>query len=162
MRRDLFSEHLEWAEGRRAYPYEDSVGKLTIGVGRNLEDRGLRPDEIDLMKKNDMAEAEREASGLPYWQKLGDIRRVVVADMVFNLGLSRFVGFVRTNEALAAGDYDRAAAEMIDSKWYRQTGRRAKRLVEVMRSGQWPNDKGAPLAKKVQPGADAVRGRDGA
>ena len=38
---------LEGHEGRRAFPYRDSVGKLTIGVGRNLSDRGLSEGEID-------------------------------------------------------------------------------------------------------------------
>lgn len=137
MRIDLFSEHLEWAEGRRKFPYEDSVGKLSIGVGRNLDDRGLRDDEIDIMKANDMAEAESEARTLPYWEGLDEIRQVVVADMIFNMGLSRFLGFIRTNEALAAHNYQLAADEMMDSRWYRQTGRRAWKLVKIMRTGVW-------------------------
>lgn len=141
MNRDIFSKHLEWAEGRRQFPYEDSVGKVTIGVGRNLSDRGLSDDEIDLLKKNDMDIAIREAGTLPYWTKLDEVRKIVVCDMIFNMGLKRFKGFIRTNDALREGDYKTAAREMTDSKWYRQTGRRAKRLVEVMRSGVWPNGK---------------------
>lgn len=135
--RSILEKHVEWAEGRRPFPYVDSVGKTSIGVGRNLDDRGLRPDEIDLMKRNDIAEAITEAEKLPYWKDLDCARQAVVADMVFNMGLPRFKGFVNTNNALFIHDYEVAADEMVDSKWHRQTGRRAEKLVQVMRSGSW-------------------------
>ena len=83
----LFKEHLEWAEGKRAYPYVDSVGKTSIGCGRNLDDKGLRDSEIDLMLENDIAEALDEAEKLPYFNKLDPVRQLIVADMVFNMGL---------------------------------------------------------------------------
>lgn len=134
---DDLKKHLEWAEGRRKFPYEDIVGKLSIAVGRNLDDRGLRDDEIDLMLKNDMHEAASEAMKLPYFCKLNDARQLVIVDMIFNMGLPRFLGFVNTNAALEAGDFETAANEMIDSKWYRQTGRRAQVLAALMRSGEW-------------------------
>ena len=137
MRNDLFSKHLEWAEGRRAFPYMDSVGKITIGVGRNLDDRGLSQLEIDLLKSNDMASAVEDASTLPYFAELDDVRQVVIADMVFNMGIKRFRGFINTNKALESHDYERAANEMVDSRWYRQTKRRAVRNVEMMRTGRW-------------------------
>ena len=137
MRFDLLSEHLEWAEGRRAYPYEDSVGKLTIGVGRNLDDRGLAEDEIDYLKKNDMDIAYELAKTLPYFEQLDEIRQVVIADLVFNLGLRRFKGFIRTNAALNVHDYDTAADELLDSRYARQTGRRAHRNARVLRTGKW-------------------------
>ena len=133
----LFSEHLIWAEGKRNFPYEDSVGLLTIGVGRNLEERGLSDDEINYLLKNDIAIVLHDAGKLPYFDELNGPRKIVVADMIFNLGINRFLGFVRTNEALAMADYGRAADEMSDSKWFRQVGRRAEKLVRVMRSGVW-------------------------
>jgi len=61
----------------------------------------------------------------------------VILDMVFNMGLKRFKGFVKTNWALEGGQYPRAAAEMYDSKWRRQTGRRADRLIKAMHTGEW-------------------------
>ena len=117
MNRQLFSDHLEWAEGRRPFPYEDSVGKVTIGVGRNLDDRGLSDKEIDTLKENDMQIAIHQASLLPYWNELDDVRKVVIADMVFNLGIRRFKGFVRTNEALEQHDYERPPM-----KWSTRSG----------------------------------------
>jgi lysozyme len=136
---DAFKVHLEWAEDRRSKPYHDSATppRLTIGVGRNLTDRGLRESEIDFLLANDMDEAIGEASQLPYWGSLNDARQLCVADMLFNLGRVRFGKFVRLNAALVAGDYETAADEMERSAWYAQVGRRAVRLVNAMRSGEW-------------------------
>lgn len=130
-------KHQRWAEDVRPFPYEDSVGKLTIGVGRNLDDRGLSAEEINFLHQNDLDIIWEEASGLPWFAGLDDVRKLVVLDMIFNLGLSRFLGFVKTVEAIVHKDYNRAAREMIDSKWFRQTGRRAKRLVRAMNTGEW-------------------------
>ncbi len=134
---DTFRAHLEWAEDRRKFPYEDSVGKLTIGIGRNLDDRGLSDDEIDMLCNNDIKIVVDHAQTLPYWETLDSVRQLIVADMIFNMGPNRFSGFVKTNAAIARGDYNTAADEMVDSKWYRQTKRRAHKLVEAMRTGKW-------------------------
>ena len=134
---EAFAEHLEWAEGRERYLYTDSVGKKSIGVGRNLDDKGLRDTEIDFLLENDIAEALDECEKLSYWRGLDSVRQLVVADMVFNMGLPRFGKFVNTNKALSAGEFEWAADEMVDSKWYKQTGRRAIKLVKAMRTGEW-------------------------
>lgn len=126
-------------EGYRRFPYEDSEGILSIGVGRNLEQRGLRDDEIRLMFANDVAEAEREIATQPWAIGHGIVRWAVLVSMVFNLGLPRLLGFKRMIAALERRDYATAAAEMLDSKWARQVGRRATRLAEMMRSGEWPD-----------------------
>ena len=137
MNLEAFERHLIWAEGYRKKPYRCTAGKLSIGVGRNLEDRGLSDDEMLYLMRNDMNEAVRAAATLGYWSELNEARQLVVADMVFNLGLAGWLEFRRANAALAAGDYARAAEEMQDSRWYEQVGRRAKRLVEAMRTGEW-------------------------
>lgn len=132
------SKQLEADEGRRRRLYRDSVGKLTIGVGRNIEDRGLRDDEIDLMLKNDIDEAIGIARALvSNFDTLDDIRQEVVANMALNLGMSRLGGFKQFILALARHDYTRATAEMMDSKWYDQIGDRGKRLAYAMREGRF-------------------------
>lgn len=136
MNTDAFERHLIWAEGRRSKPYRDTEGVLSIGVGRNLE-RGLSDDEIDYLLANDMRTAEQDAAMLGYWSRLDDARQLVVADLVFNLGLTKWLRFENANAALSAGDYEKAADEMVDSKWYGQVGRRAVKLVKAMRTGQW-------------------------
>jgi lysozyme len=136
----LLKVHIKWAEaarGPKLFPYRDTVGKLTIGYGRNLDDRGITRAEAELMLDNDMADAIADASSLPYWGSLSPVRQIVISDMVYNLGLTKFRKFVNLNKALAIQDYNLAGAEMKDSRWYRQTTRRAKVLVEAMKTGLW-------------------------
>lgn len=123
-------------EGRKKKLYKDTASppKWTIGVGRNIEDRGLREDEIDLMLFNDIKEAEGIARSLvPQFDKLGDVRQEVLVNMAFNMGMPRLSGFKKMLAALSDYDYQEAADQMEDSVWYRQVGDRAERLVRAMR-----------------------------
>lgn len=132
-----FETHLIWAEGERLDLYKDSVGILTIGVGHNIQDRGISKAVSRVMLKEDIQDVVKDCRTLRYWNDLDSVRQLVVADMVFNLGLSRFLKFFRMNAALAIGDYNLAAAEGMDSKWYRQVGRRSKKLMTALVSGEW-------------------------
>ena len=126
---------LEDHEGRRAFAYRDTVGKLTIGVGRNLTDRGLEEDEIDLLLANDIAiavEACGEIFG-PRFAAFSAPRRQALISMAFNLGGPRLAAFRRMRAAIAAGDWDAAATEALDSRWARQTGRRATDIAALLR-----------------------------
>ena len=138
MNRGRLSKQLEIDEGRKRRIYLDSVGKWTGGVGRNLTDRGFRDDEIDLMLSNDIDEAIGIARALvPTFDKLDDVRQEVVANMAFNLGMTRLAGFKQFIAALVRFDYQRATSEMMDSKWYDQVGDRGKRLAYAMREGRF-------------------------
>ena len=134
---DMLNEFTPWAEGKRQFAYEDSVGKLTIGIGRNLSDRGLSDEEIQYLFDRDRDAAIKEAESFPWFGGLNTVRKMVIADMIFNMGLPRFSSFVRTIAAIEARDYEAAARQMMDSKWFRQTGRRAQRLVSMMATGEW-------------------------
>jgi lysozyme len=138
MNRYRLSKQLEIDEGRRRRLYKDTVGKLTIGVGRNIEDRGLRDDEIDLMLSNDIDEAIEIARALvPTFDELDDVRQEVVTNMALNLGIKRLGGFKQFIGALLRFDFQRATTEMMDSKWYEQVGDRGKRLAYAMREGKF-------------------------
>lgn len=138
MNRGRLSKQLEIDEGRKRRLYKDTVGKWTIGVGRNIEDRGLRDDEIDLMLSNDIDEAVGIARVLvPTFDKLDDVRQEVVTNMALNLGMTRLAGFKQFIAALVRFDYQRATSEMMDSKWYDQVGDRGKRLAYAMREGRF-------------------------
>jgi lysozyme len=89
------------------------------------------------MLKEDIQEVVDNCRTLTYWNDLDSVRQLVVADMVFNLGLTRFLKFTNLGVALLLGDFSKAGEEMIDSRWYVQVGRRAVRLVKAMRSGVW-------------------------
>ncbi|MGE4471066.1 MAG: hypothetical protein AB7D47_13110 [Desulfovibrio sp.] len=126
-------------EGFRARPYRCSAGRLTIGYGRNLDDNGISETEAVYLLRGDIIQAIRDARSYAgdSWGRLNAARRAVLANMAFNLGMSRLGGFVRLRERLAAGDYHGAAEEMLDSAWAHQVGSRARELAEQMRTGEW-------------------------
>lgn len=119
-------------------PYRDTVGKLTVGYGRNLDDRGISEDEAGFMLDNDIDLVEEELERMPLYRGLDPIRQTVLANMAFNMGMPTLMTFSRMLGALAEKDWDRAAAEMMNSKWARQVGSRADELSELMRRGEAP------------------------
>ena len=133
---DICAGQLPVDEGSKSHPYRDTVGILTIGVGRNLESVGLRQDEISLMLRNDSAAADKDAQALvPSFQALSDQRKAVLVNMCFNLGRSRLSAFVRFLGAVSDGRFNDAADEMLASMWAVQVGQRAQRLAKMMREG---------------------------
>ena len=135
---DKLTEMLVDHEGMHRKPYRCTAGKLTIGVGRNLDDRGISPDEAMYMLANDIKDARRELSAaFPWFDKLDDVRQAVLIDMHVNLGLSRLQGFRNTLALIGVGKYEAAAQEMLNSKWAEQVGRRAQRLSRMMATGRW-------------------------
>jgi len=146
---DKLITHIKWAEGSGPYDpetdtykiYTDPVGKQTIGFGHNIDDRGLDGDVVEHQLRNDVNKAIEDCRRLDFWNDLDDTRKLVVADMVFNMGLSRFHTFKNFQSALRLPDYKMAAFEMENSRWFKQTGRRARKLVETMRTGYWENNK---------------------
>ena len=123
-------------EGVEHKPYTDTVGKLTIGVGRNLDDRGLSEDEIDYLLQNDIRIVEEELTQWwPHWRSLNQTRQLVVADMMFNMGRPRLSQFKMFLVALQAANYEMASTEMLDSKWAGQVKGRATTLADMMSTG---------------------------
>jgi lysozyme len=127
-------------EGVRSRIYLDTAAppRWTGGVGRNLTDRPFFDDEIALMLKNDIALVESDLDRtMPWWRLMTEARQNVLANMTFNMGISRVLGFVNTLAAMKVGRYDAAAQGMLDSTWAKQVGARAIRLAAVMRSGEF-------------------------
>ena len=122
-------------EGLRLRPYRCSAGALTIGVGRNLDDRGITRAEALAMLDADIGAAcddlDRRA---PWWRGLPAPARRGLANMAFNLGWPRLSGFRSMLAALEAGDWDRAADEALDSRWAAQVGDRAQRVAALFRA----------------------------
>jgi lysozyme len=117
-------------EGLRLRPYRCTAGKLTIGVGRNLDDNGITQAEAFALLENDIIAVEADLDRTwPWWRQMTDPRQQVLADMCFNLGVNRLGGFVNTIAAMKRGDYEAAADGMLASLWASQVGRRAQRLA---------------------------------
>jgi lysozyme len=127
--------HLVRDEGLRLKPYRDTVGKLTVGVGRNLDDVGITEEEALHLLRNDIARVAQECQQFPWFGALDDVRQAVVLNMVFNLGITKFKGFHNTITSIARADYEDAASRMLQSRWANQVGNRAVRLAEMMRTG---------------------------
>lgn len=121
-------------EALRLKPYLDTVGKWTVGVGRNLTDRGVTETEAMFLLDNDVRLVADELDDkLPWWRTLDDERQNILANMCFNMGIGRLQGFKLMLAALRAGNRDEAARQMLDSEWARQVGDRAERLAAAMR-----------------------------
>lgn len=137
--RERLLAQLRRHEAVRLKPYRDLVGKLTIGVGRNLEDVGITEAEADYLLNGDVDRATRSLfARYPSWfTELDPIRQAVLVNMAFNLGLTRLAGFTHMLAALAGKQYGLAADEMITSKWALQVGDRAVELAAQMRTGEW-------------------------
>jgi lysozyme len=122
----------------RYFPYPDTAGKVTIGIGRNLTDVGIGHDECDLFLANDIAQAEARARKfVPNFDALDDARRAAVCNMAFNLG-DRLGGFTDTLAAIREGRWSDAASMMLASRWAMQVGARARRLSVQMQTGEVP------------------------
>jgi lysozyme len=120
-------------EGLERFPYRCPAGKLTIGVGRNLEDNGISDFEARYMLENDIQECLYDCLRIfPEFIRLSDSRQRVLIDMRFNLGPEGFRMFKKFIDAVNRGRFGIAAQEMVDSKWFGQVGQRAKTLVAML------------------------------
>jgi lysozyme len=133
---ETLRKQLNRDEGRRNKPYRCTAGKLTLGVGRNIEDVGLSEDEIDYLLSNDIERVEKDLQTFAWWPKLDPVRQVALANMRFQLGPNRFREFKKMILAVAKGDFERAAKEALDSKWAKQTPKRAARVAYQIRTGK--------------------------
>jgi lysozyme len=136
MNHEILKNMLIKHEGLRLMPYHDSVGKLTIGVGRNIDDIGISNNEAMVLLKNDIQRVEDDLdTHLPWWRNMDETRQLVIADMCFNLGIGSLLGFKNTLSAMKEGRYRDAADGMGQSKWASQVGSRATHLIGMMREG---------------------------
>ncbi len=132
---DLLISH----EGLELKPYRCTAGKLTIGIGRNLDDCGISEDEARQLLANDIRACRADlARTYPWYVALDEVRQAACVDLRFNLGSARLAGFSKFLAAMHRGDYARAGAELVDSRWYGQVGVRGARVVKMIQLGEWP------------------------
>lgn len=123
-------------EGLRLKPYRCTAGKLTIGIGRNLDDTGISEAEARYLLENDLQRCHQDCvEAFPWYAGLDEPRQGVICEMCFNLGLARLKGFKKMLIAVETGNYETAAQEMLLSKWAMQVGQRAKTLADIMKRG---------------------------
>ncbi len=152
-------------EGLKLLPYDDATGKtvkpgqhyrgkLTTGIGRNLDGNALTKAEISYIGHNAREKAITKEQALylldndiknvcaamdrniPWWRHLDEIRARVLVDMCFNMGMTKLLAFKNTLTFIRTGNYANAAANMRRSLWYIQVGDRAERLADMMETGK--------------------------
>tara|TARA_R110000851_G_scaffold138105_2_gene274280 strand:+ start:473 stop:1021 length:549 start_codon:yes stop_codon:yes gene_type:complete len=119
-------------EGYRSCKYNDTELKSTIGFGHLVKDsdrfgRCISPKEAVELLANDYAIAKESVIRLYPWA-LGDAQRALI-NLHYQMGESRVKGFKKALQALENKDYYLAAAEFLDSKWAKQSPRRAQRIA---------------------------------
>lgn len=154
--RDKLEAELTLDEGKRLTAYKDTVGKWSIGIGRNLDDvgpaplnrsnqdiiaNGINEAECDQLFDYDIRRTEKDLDRqLSWWRKLDPVRQRVMLNMCFNMGIGNsthgLCSFINTLAMIARGEYSGAADAMLGSKWARQVGVRAQRLSNMMRNGR--------------------------
>lgn len=125
-------------EGLKLKPYRCTEGKLTIGIGRNLDDNGISEEEAYAMCRADVRTAEVELMRCQHrhtYGALDEVRKFAIINMAYNMGVPSLMGFKKMWAALDAGLFETAANEAQDSKWFYQVGERGPRIVSVIRTG---------------------------
>jgi lysozyme len=132
---------LKQEEGFRAAPYVDTTGNWTQGYGHKLAKREIdhwSESWADAVLSNDIELVCHQAATLDWFCTLDAVRQGCILDMIFNLGLREVLEFRNMIDAIERYDYERAANEMLNSRWHHQVGNRAERLAEIMRTGVGP------------------------
>ena len=157
--RSHFLDKLIEHEGMVLTVYKDSLGIDTIGIGRNLKDRGISREELDYLDipnmevvyehgiseadarylaLNDIAIVENELCRVHTCvENLDSVRQLVLMDMAFNMGVPRLKKFVKMWNAIHEKRFDLEAEEMLDSRWASQVGMRSIKLSEAMKTGSF-------------------------
>lgn len=149
---NLLVQELERDEGKKYVVYLDSKGIPTVGVGHNLRASPipngwtypLSEQQVETLLIADLATKVIGPlnSALPWWNLLDDVRQRVIANMCFNMGLTKLLGFKNTLLAVQMKDWGKAHDEMLDSQWAKDVGvgtlsnpGRALRLANMMLKG---------------------------
>ena len=134
-------EQLIIDEGQVNEIYKDHLGYPTFGIGHLVlesdpeygQDVGTPVSEertiecFDKDVQSVLSDCKKLHEG---WDDYPEEVRQVVANMMFNMGLTRLSKFNRHNAALQCGDWKEAAKEGRDSRWYKQVTNRAERLMK--------------------------------
>lgn len=121
----------------KQFVYTDSTGHLTIGIGRNLSDRGISSSEaLGLLDDDIFYFTSKLSNLLPFFDSLDDNRKIVLVDMCFNLGVNGFLEFREMLLAVEKGDFDTASNEILRSKAAIQARDRYEQLAYIMKTGE--------------------------
>lgn len=124
-------------EGTRNFPYTDTVGKLTIGVGRNLTDMGITNAEVYVLLNNDIQRVMNALGAYPWFQGLDPVRQAALGNIAFNIGVAGLLHFPSMLHCVAVADWQGAHDQALASVWATQVGARAQRIAQQLLTGEW-------------------------
>ncbi len=138
-------EQLKVDEGCVYELYNDHLGYATFGIGHLVTESDpeygadigtpVSDDRVIEAFEQDVQTVLSDCAVLyPDFDELPEEAQQVIANMMFNLGRPRLSAFKGMKAGVDARDWNEAADQMVDSRWYRQVGARAERLVERIRS----------------------------
>ena len=135
MNREAVRKRLIEEEGLRLFPYTCTSDKLTLGVGRNIQDRGISDITALQMLDEDIDLCVHELEkNISWWDEAPAGIQEVLIDLCFNMGISRLMLFTKTLQYLSHGAMENAAAELLDSRYATMVPKRAKRNADIIRS----------------------------
>lgn len=125
-------------EGVRLRLYQDQFAHFTIGVGHNLDAHGISLKVAEQILEEDISRATADVLlKISCAVTMDEVRRAVLVNMAFNMGVGGLLGFKDFLALCAKDDWGAASLAMLDSKWARQVGERAHRLTDQLMSGEW-------------------------
>lgn len=134
-------KELSLEEGKNLKMYLDSLKIPTIGIGHNLRDKPISERACQVIFEDDVAEVIAHLDQhLPWWREQDDVRQNALIDLCFNLGIDSLLGFKNTLKAWQEKRYEDAYNGLGASLWATQVGKRAQRIQQMVRTGEWPND----------------------
>ena len=131
-------EQIKKHEGLELKVYTCTAGRLTIGYGRNLEDRGITEEEALYLLRNDIEKiTKRLKKEIKFFDTLNEPRQWVLINMAYNMGVTGLLKFKNTLKNIENEKYIEASNQMLDSKWAKQVKGRAQELAAQMAGGSF-------------------------
>jgi lysozyme len=124
-------------EGTRLDMYQDTLGIWTVGVGHNIQEKGISQAVMELMLEEDLAEAVSELQrSVSFFSKMPEQVQEALVNLAFNMGIPRLMQFKKTLAYLRDGNFEAAADELLDSRYAEQVGRRADEVADMIRTAE--------------------------
>jgi lysozyme len=146
-------DRLIFHEGLKLKPYKCTAGKWTIGVGRCYETNPFTAEELKAigdwehgitknaaltLLRNDIASCKKQLlAKFPFYKNLDKERQYALLDMCFQLGIKGLSKFKKMIKALENNNYEQASSECLNSDYAKQTPARAKRIANLIKTGEW-------------------------
>ena len=122
-------------EGSRLDMYQDTLGIWTIGVGHNIQEKGISPKVMEIMLQEDLEEAISELKrSVSFFSRMPEQVQEALVNLSFNMGIPRLMQFRNTLAYLRDGEFESAADELLDSRYAEQVGHRALEVADMIRT----------------------------